>query len=73
MPLSEDALEKLTEIGYEKSLRYAVQLMEPARIIALREGETKVKARHVEEAAKLFADLSRSVELVEKYGELMLK
>ncbi len=73
VPLSEDALEKLTEIGYEKSLRYAVQLMEPARIIALREGETKVKARHVEEAAKLFADLSRSVELVEKYGELMLK
>jgi TBP-interacting protein len=73
VPLAQDALEKLTEIGAEKSLRYAVQLMEPARIIAEREGETKVRARHVEEAERLFADLSRSLELVEKYKDLMLK
>ncbi len=73
VPLSEEALERLTDIGYEKSLRYAVQLMEPARILALRDGDTKVKAKHVEEAARLFADLSRSLEIVEKYKDLMLK
>ena len=73
IPLTEEALEKLTDIGAERSLRYAVQLMEPARIIAERMGDTKVKPQHVEEAKRLFADIGRSLELVEKYKELMLR
>lgn len=72
VPLSEDALETLTKIGLERSLRYAVQLLEPARIIASRRGSHKVESSDVLEASRLFADLKRSVELLEKYKDLML-
>jgi TBP-interacting protein len=73
IPLTDDALEYLADIGVEKSLRYAVQLMEPARVIALRKGKTKVEREDVEEASKLFADVKTSVELTEKYKDLMLR
>lgn len=73
IPLTDEALEYLADIGVEKSLRYAVQLMEPARIIALRKGKTKVEKDDVEEASKLFADIKTSVELTEKYKDLMLR
>ncbi len=73
IPLTDDALEYLADIGVEKSLRYAVQLMEPAKIIALRKGKTKVEREDVEEASKLFADVKTSVELTEKYKDLMLR
>ncbi len=73
IPLTDEALEYLADIGVEKSLRYAVQLMEPARIIALRKGKTKVEKEDVEEASKLFADVKTSVELTEKYKDLMLR
>ena len=72
VPLSDEALETLTKIGVERSLRYAVQLLEPARVIALRRGSPKVESVDVEEASRLFADLKKSVELVEKYKDLMM-
>ncbi|GAB6148306.1 RuvB-like helicase [Stetteria hydrogenophila] len=73
IPLSEDALELLADIGVEKSLRYAVQLLEPSRVIAMRKGKTKVEREDVEEASRLFVDVKTSVELAEKYGDLMLR
>jgi TBP-interacting protein len=73
IPLTEDALEMLTEIGSEKSLRYAVQLMEPARIIARRENRVKVEPRDVERAANLFADTSKSLRLTEEFKDKLLK
>ncbi len=73
IPLTEDALEKLADIGAERSLRYAIQLLQPAYIVAERRGSLKVEPRDVEEAERLFADIRRSVETVEKYGDLMLR
>lgn len=73
IPLTSDALEYLADIGVEKSLRYAVQLMEPARIIAQRRGKTKVEKEDVMEASRLFADVKTSVELTEKYKDLMMR
>ncbi|MEB3798752.1 MAG: RuvB-like domain-containing protein, partial [Desulfurococcales archaeon] len=66
IPITEEALEMLTEIGATKSLRYAVQLMEPARIIAKRENRVKVEPKDVERAAKLFADTSKSLRITEE-------
>ncbi|MEB3787536.1 MAG: RuvB-like domain-containing protein [Desulfurococcales archaeon] len=73
IPLAEDALEKLADIGAERSLRYAIQLLQPAYIVAERRGSLKVEPRDVEEAERLFADVRRSVETVEKYRDLMLR
>ncbi len=71
--LTDEALERLTDYGVERSLRYAVQLLRPAAIVASRKGKVKVDKEDVEEAAKLFADLKQSVEMLKKYEELFLK
>jgi len=72
IPLSEEALEELTRIGSERSLRYALQLLDPAYVIASRRGSPRVEKKDVEEAERLFADLRKSVELLEKYGDQMI-
>ncbi len=72
IPLSEKALEKLTKLGVEHSLRYALQLLEPSRIIAESKGRIKVEEEDVETAAKLFADVKTSVRMLEDYKDLML-
>ena len=71
--LSEEALEKLVEIGAETSLRYAVQLMEPARIIAASENREEITVDDVEKARRLFIDVKQSVEHLKKYEEAFLK
>lgn len=71
--LSDSALEVLAKIGAERSLRYAVQLLQPAKIVAERRGSTKVEAQDVEDVAKLFADLRTSIEYVDKYKDLLLR
>ncbi len=73
IPLSEEAVEELTKIGVERSLRYAVQLMEPARIIAERKGRSKVTAEDVREAAKYFIDVRESVEYIKQFEEKFLR
>ncbi len=73
IPLSDEALEELTKIGAEKSLRYAVQLMEPARIIAERNGRSKVTAEDVREATKYFIDVQESIEYIQRFAEKLLR
>ncbi|MDK2869538.1 MAG: TBP-interacting protein [Pyrococcus sp.] len=67
--LSEEALEYLAELGEQTSLRYAVQLLAPASIIA---GGKRVEKEHIEKAREYFADVKRSIAFVEKV-EGMLK
>ena len=71
--VTQEALEKLVEIGTKTSLRYAVQLLEPARIIAEERGSSKVEVEDIERARKLFVDVSVSVEYLKKYESLFLK
>ena len=73
VPLDTKALETLTKLGVENSLRYAVQLLEPSYIIAQRNGRNVVKEEDVIEASKLFSDYKRSVEYVKEYEKLLLK
>ncbi|MGC9149360.1 MAG: RuvB-like helicase [Sulfolobales archaeon] len=71
--LDEKALEELVNIGEKTSLRHAVQLMEPARIIAKSKNREKVLAEDIREAAQLFMDMRNSIEHVKKYEELFLR
>ncbi len=71
--MKDDALEKLTKIGVETSLRYAVQLLEPARIIASRNNRDAIIAEDVEEARRLFTDVKQSTAYIRKYEELWMK
>lgn len=71
--LREDAIEELVRIGSETSLRHAVQLMEPSRIIAERRGRKEVTSEDVKEAMRLFMDVKQSIEHVKKYEEIFLR
>jgi len=71
--LGDDALERLTKIGAEESLRYAIQLLVPAYIRAKDVGRSSVTREDVEYAKNLFASLKESVNYVKQYEELFLK
>ncbi|ADI32260.1 RuvB-like helicase [Staphylothermus hellenicus] len=71
--LSDEALGELVRIGAETSLRYAVQLMEPARIIASINGREQVSIEDVRRAAEIFIDTSRSVKYLKEFEEKFMK
>ncbi|MCE4600170.1 MAG: hypothetical protein F7C38_01200 [Desulfurococcales archaeon] len=72
IPLTEEALDELTRIGSERSLRYAMQLIDPAYTIARRRGARAVDAEDVKEAERLFADVKKSVKMLEEYKDIMM-
>ncbi|TGZ84301.1 TIP49-domain-containing protein [Ascodesmis nigricans] len=61
---SEEALMRVAEIGAETSLRYALQLLTPAGVIAKSQGRGKIEKSDVEECKELFIDAGRSAGLV---------
>ncbi|RLE48531.1 MAG: TATA box-binding protein [Candidatus Methanomethylicota archaeon] len=71
--LSEKALEELTKIGEETSLRYVVQMLTPAQIVARRNRREEVLPEDVEEVRKLFADVKQSTKYLKEHEEEMLK
>ncbi len=71
--LEESALKKLTELGLERSLRYAVQLLTPANMIAKERGDSKILPEDIEAAAKLFVSVKESSNYLRKMEEMFLK
>ena len=63
--LSDPALEKLAEHGSKVSLRYALQLLTPASILAKVNGRQSIEAVDVAECEDLFIDARRSAQVVE--------
>lgn len=64
LEVEEDALVRMGEVGARTSLRYAVQLLTPARIIAETSGRTKIICEDVEEVDELFYDAKASAKLL---------
>ena len=60
----EEALAIMGEIGARTSLRYAVQLLTPSRIIAQTAGRETITAVDVEEVDELFKDAKASAKLL---------
>ncbi|MEM1622802.1 MAG: RuvB-like domain-containing protein [Sulfolobales archaeon] len=71
--LSSDALELLADLGVKYSLRYAIQLLRPASVVASKKGRSEVKAEDVLEVSKQFIDTKRSVEFIKEFEEKFLK
>ncbi len=71
--LTEDALDALTKIAIEHSLRHAIQLLAPAQIRAKEMGRTNVTKEDVEYVKKLFLSVRESVEYIKKYENLLLR
>ncbi|CAE7895729.1 RUVBL1 [Symbiodinium sp. KB8] len=71
--VEEEALAALGDIGSKTSLRYAVQLLTPARILASTEARVKIELDIVEEIDNLFYDAKASAKLLAKHEEKYLK
>ncbi len=71
--LGEDALEALTKIALEHSLRHAIQLLAPAQIRAKEMGRAKVTREDIEYVKKLFMSVRESVEYIRQYESLLLR
>lgn len=73
LAMTEDALDKLAQQGVETSLRYALQLMAPAGILARVNGRPQITMPDIEEAEELFIDAKRSTAIVQaSNGKYML-
>jgi RuvB-like protein 1 (pontin 52) len=62
--VEKDALELLGEIGARTSLRYSVQMLTPARIIAETVGRKKITLDDVKQVDALFVDGKASSQLL---------
>lgn len=58
------ALDRLAEISQETSLRYALQLLAPASIAAQMASFSEVRPDDVNDAAALFIDTKRSIQII---------
>jgi len=64
LEIDEEALASLGEIGARTSLRYAVQMLTPARIIAQTSGREVISLVDIEEVDELFSDAKASARLL---------
>jgi TBP-interacting protein len=71
--LSNDALEELTKVGTEESLRYAIQLLVPAQLRAQEVGHKEVMKDDVEYVKRLFLSVKESVQYVKEYENYFLR
>lgn len=62
--VSDTALEKVAGKGKEVSLRYALQLLTPASILAKVNGRSQIEVSDVEECTELFIDAKQSARIV---------
>ena len=62
--VDEDALVALGEIGERTSLRFAVQLLTPARILAGTHGRESITADDVRDIGSLFYDAKQSAKVL---------
>jgi RuvB-like protein 1 (pontin 52) len=64
--VDDDALVLMGEVGARTSLRYAVQLLTPARIVAATAGRDCISLEDIEEIDELFFDAKQSAKLLAK-------
>ena len=72
MDLSSDALDLLTEIGVDCSLRYSIQLITSSYHACLRRKATQVAIEDVRKVYELFIDVNRSVQFLKEYHDQLL-
>lgn len=65
LTISDSALDRVAEHGSRVSLRYALQLLTPANILANVNGRSEIGVQDVEECKDLFIDARRSAKIVE--------
>jgi len=65
--ITSDALDLLTSIGEETSLRYAIHLITAAQLVANKRKATEVDVEDVKRVYNLFVDVKRSTQFLMEY------
>ncbi|XP_063715790.1 ruvB-like 2 [Symsagittifera roscoffensis] len=65
--ISDDAVEILTKIAQEASLRYAIQLITTANLVCRKRKGTEVSIEDIKRVYSLFIDEARSTEFLKEY------
>ncbi len=65
--LSEDALEFLTQIGVETTLRYAIQLITTSSLLAAKRKASEVDVVDIRRAYSMFMDIKRSSDYLKEH------
>ena len=73
LKISPESFQLLGEIGVKTTLRYAVQLMTPANLLARINGHEMVSREDVEEIDKLFYDAKSSAKLLAEQEDKYMK
>lgn len=68
----DSALERLSRIGAETSLRYAVQLATPAKLLAQVAGRTSVSIQDIDDCRQLFYDAKMSAKILSSQNQRLL-
>jgi len=71
--LEESALALLGQIGTKTSLRYAIQLMTPSRILAKTNGRTNISKDDIQEIGLLFVDAKASAKTLKEQESKFMK
>jgi RuvB-like protein 1 len=66
--ITESALHALANEGEKTSLRYALQLLTPASIVAKLQGRDQIDVQDITECGDLFLDARRSAKIVREKG-----
>jgi len=69
----DESLNLLGEIGTKTTLRYAVQLLTPANLLARINGRDNINRQDVEEIDELFYDVKSSVKLLAEQEDKYMK
>jgi len=65
--MAEDALELLTKIGMETSLRYAIHMIMAASLCAEKRKSAEVEIADIKRCYTLFVDVKRSTQFLMEY------
>ncbi len=66
LQISKESINYLAEIGDKTSLRHAVHLMTPSRILAEAEHREEISVNDVKEASLLFVDCQQSAKRLQR-------
>lgn len=72
IPVAAEALAKMSEIGATTSLRYIVQMLTPAWVLARINGKEAVTVDEVEEVNEIFLDAKTSAKILQEQDAAFL-
>ena len=69
----DESLQRLSQIGAKTTLRYSIQLLTPANVLARISGQEKITRDNVDEVSELFFDAKSSAKMLAEHEDKYIK